>query len=86
MNISDLNISEELDSAALAGLAGGSIVARRYLGSSTQNGSWSYHGERALRFLGNVYVHGRGWTKKFLTVKCWSRKQYFKQYFNVYVA
>ena len=86
MNISDLNISSELDSEALASLAGGAIVARQYLGSSSQYSNWSYRGESALAFLGNVYVYGRGWTKKFRTVRCWTRTQVLKQFFNVYVA
>ena len=86
MNISDLNISSELDSEALASLAGGAIVARQYLGSTSQYSNWSYHGERALAFLGNVYVYGRGWTRKFRTVKTWTRTQTFRSFYNVLVG
>ena len=86
MNITDLNISSDLDRSALSAVRGGGVVARQYLGSSTQYSSWQYHGEAALAFLGNVYIHGRGWTKKFRTVRTYSRKQIFRAFYNVYVA
>ena len=86
MNITDLNISSDLDRSALSAVRGGGVVARSYLGSSTQYTNWQYHGEHALSFLGNVYVHGKGWAKKFRTVKTYSRKQIFKAFYNVYVC
>ena len=86
MNISDLNISSDLDRSALSAVRGGGIVGRQYLGSTTQTTNWQYHGEAALAFLGNVYVYGKGWTKKFRTVKTYSRTQIFRAFYNVYVA
>ena len=86
MQISDLNISSDLDRSALSAVRGGGVVARQYLGSTMQTSNWQYHGERGLAFLGNVYIHGKGWTKKFRTVRTYSRKQIFNAFYNVYVA
>ena len=86
MNITDLNISSDLDRSALSAVRGGGIVARQHLGNSVQTTNWQYHGESALAFLGNVYVYGKGWTKKYRTVKTWSRKQIFRAFYNVLVC
>ncbi len=86
MNVADLNISKDLDQSALSAVSGGGIVARQYLGSNTQTSSWAYHGERATAFLGNVYVYGKGWTRKFRSVRTWSRKQIFRSYYNILVG
>ena len=86
MNMTDLNISSDLDRSALSAVRGGGVIARSYLGGYTQNSSWQYHGEYAQAFLGNVYVYGKGWAKKFRTVKTYSRKQIFKAFYNVYVC
>ena len=85
MQIADLNLSSDLDRSALSAVNGGGIVARRYLGRTSQVSRWQYHGERALAFLGNVYIHGKGWTRKFKTVKTYSRKQIVQAFYNVYV-
>ena len=86
MNIVDLNIASDLDRSALAAVRGAGIVARSYLGSSNHYTNWSYQGEHAMAFLGNYYVHGKGWTKRFRTAKTWTRKQIFKKYFEVLVC
>ena len=86
MIVADLNISNDLDQAALSAVAGGGIVARQHVGSTRQFTSWQYHGERALAFLGNVYVYGKGWTRQYRTVKTWSRKEIFKAYYNILVC
>ncbi len=86
MQISELNVSSDLDRSALSAVRGGGIVARQHLGSTMQSTNWQYHGERGLAFLGNVYIRGKGWTKKFRTVRTYSRKQIFRAFYNVYVA
>ncbi len=86
MIVADLNVSNELDQAALSAVAGGGIIARQHLGSTVQSTSWAYRGERALAFLGHVYVYGKGWTRKYRTVKTWTRTQIFRSYFNVLVC
>ena len=85
MQISDLNISNELDQNALSVVNGGGIVGRRYLGSHMSSSNWRYHGERALAFLGNVYIRGKGWTRKFKSVRTYSRTQVLKAFYHVYV-
>ena len=86
MIVADLNVSNDLDQAALSAVAGGGgIVAREIVGTSRQHTSWQYHGERALAFLGNVYVYGKGWTRKYRSVKTWSRTEIFKAYYNILV-
>ncbi len=85
MEIRDLDATEALDNEALANVSGGGIVARRYLGRASVTTNWQYHGERSMAFLGNVYLQGKGWTKKFRTVRTWSRKQIFKSYYNVFM-
>ena len=86
MQISDLNISSDLDRSALSAVRGGGIVARHYLGNTMHNTSWQYQGERGLAFLGNVYIKGKGWARKYRTVKTYTRKQIFQAFYNVYVA
>ena len=86
MIVADLNVSNELDQAALSAVAGGGIISRQYLGSTMQTSSWAYRGERATHFLGYVYVAGKGWKRKLRTQKTWTRTQIFKSFYNVVVC
>ena len=86
MEIKDLEFAEDLDKAALQQVAGGGVVARHHVGSTSSLTNWQYHGEASTAFLGNVYLHGKGWTKKYRTERTWSRKQIFKKYYNVFLG
>ena len=44
--------------------------------------AWRYTGRRSSRFVGNVYLSGKGWVRKYRTAYQYKREQYKTNHFN----
>ncbi|WP_078118120.1 hypothetical protein [Thiosocius teredinicola] len=83
LNIENLALNADLDKAAMSAVVGGGRVAYEFLGSTVGSMSaWSYTGRSTRRFLGNVYLSGKGWTRKYRTSYQYKRVQYKLNHFN----
>ena len=68
ISINDLEINNDLDQSAMAAVIGGARVAWEYTGSSIgRMSSWRYTGRYFRRFVGNSYLSGKGWSRKYRT-------------------
>lgn len=77
MQVQDLNVSADLDNAALASISGGyREVDRKYRGSSISSSRWVYRGE-------TYYAVNRGeHTDKWYSYRKFTRTQTLKQYYT----
>ena len=83
LTITNLPLNVELDKAAMSAVLGGGRVGYEYLGSSYGSMSaWRYTGRRSRRFVGNVYLSGKGWVRKYRTAYQYKREQYKTNNFN----
>ncbi|WP_078118123.1 hypothetical protein [Thiosocius teredinicola] len=83
LNIENLALNADLDKAAMSAVVGGGRVAYEFLGSTVGSMSaWSYTGRSTRRFIGNVYLSGKGWTRKYRTSYQYKRVQYKLNHFN----
>ncbi|WP_078118117.1 hypothetical protein [Thiosocius teredinicola] len=83
LNIENLALNADLDKAAMSAVVGGGRVAYEFLGSTVGSMSaWSYTGRSTRRFIGNVYLSGKGWTRKYKTSYQYKRVQYKLNHFN----
>jgi len=83
LTINNLPLNVDLDKAAMSAVLGGGRVAYEYLGSSVGSlSAWRYTGRRSRRFVGNVYLSGKGWVRKYRTAYQYKREQYKTNHFN----
>ncbi|WP_078118105.1 hypothetical protein [Thiosocius teredinicola] len=83
LNIENLALNADLDKAAMSAVVGGGRVAWEFLGSTVGSMSaWSYTGRSTRRFIGNVYLSGKGWTRKYRTSYQYKREQYKHNHYN----
>ncbi len=81
LTITDLELSQDLDKAAMARISGGYRVAGSYAGSSRiYSSGWRFTG-RTYRFVGNVRFRGR-WTSKYVRSDRYRRSQYHTKYYS----
>ena len=83
LTIENLALNADLDKAAMSAVIGGGRVAWEFLGSNVGSMSaWSYTGRYSRRFIGNVYLSGKGWTRKYRTSYQYKREQYKTNNYN----
>ncbi len=83
LTIDNLELDKNLDKAAMSTIVGGGRVGWEFLGSSVGSMSaWSYTGRSTRRFIGNVYLSGKGWTRKYRTSYQYKRQQYKYNHYN----
>ncbi|WP_078118121.1 hypothetical protein [Thiosocius teredinicola] len=66
LTIENLERHRCFDNSALRAIIGAGLVCRRFVGSTiTAWTPWRYTGRVTRRFLGNVYLSGKGWARKY---------------------